>query len=187
MKTLLLMFALISTGRYLDWRSRRRAIHKALGLLLIALAIAACEAPPAWRPGDDPLVYWAPDDRAGELFAQGCAAWGPSVGLACTVTDDWRDATVEIIVEPGDMIDGAAAARTWTRVEADGNAYFTAFAETRLDDANGPAIAAHEVGHLLGLWEHLDDPGALMDGHAMPAARGPEPSAADVAAVRAVW
>lgn len=147
---------------------------KLLALAIVALA-SACSPPPAWQPGDGPLTFWTLDDVAWSEIERGCSAW-EMTGLRCERVEYGRE-RVQVRIDPA-----AAYTRTTYRVQSDGTdlewGYFVV-----LHEIDSGAKAAHEIGHLLGLWEHLDEGPAVMTSSPTSG----EPTTADLDALALAW
>jgi hypothetical protein len=143
-------------------------------LPLLCLSTIACVVP-AWKPGDPPLTFTVDSDRTGELVLMGCALWADAgIGLECRLVaqggavDAYRaelgDHGAYSTTEPCGFLwtDRSYSMRIdpFTYALMDADVLDPANAERALDRA--AAIAAHEIGHLMGIWGHLDGP-ALMD------------------------
>ena len=144
--------------------------------------LVACSPPPAWQPGDEPLAIHAEDGEAQWAASVACYRWAMT-GLECRFVDRASDATVtwRIVAaatcNPGHHCTGA----TDYAYGLDGWSYET---QQQRDGSDQMArIATHELGHLLGLWEHLDDPAALMQ--RAPSADGP--TSLDLDALADAW
>jgi hypothetical protein len=160
-----------------------RVVHSALVVLAIVLA-AACEPLPAWIPGDAPLPIWVPPDQGGVwlITLEGCDAWR-ATGLECVREERRSDAVVEVIM--GDATGTAAADSTYAwqidghweyEVTVDPN---TMRAAASGNSAYARTVLAHEIGHLLGIWGHLEEGPALMTA----GTSAPGPTALDFAAL----
>jgi hypothetical protein len=133
-------------------------------LPLTLLAAAACTPPGAWRPGDPPLTFSVDSDETAELIERGCARWAMT-GLECKVVDDGATVDVrraELAGQDRGMSKVRPCGFLWTDLEFtirfDPETY--GLLETDVQRAAG--MAAHEIGHILGIWDHLHEP-ALMD------------------------
>jgi hypothetical protein len=143
-------------------------------LPLLLLSAIACVTP-AWEPGDPPLTFTVDSDRTGELVLMGCALWADAgIGLECELVAQGGD----VGVTRAELGDHGAYSKTkpcgflWTdrsynmRIDPftyalmDADVLDPLRAEAARDRAT--AIVAHEIGHLMGIWDHLDGP-ALMD------------------------
>jgi predicted Zn-dependent protease len=150
-------------------------------LIVATLALVACEPPPAWEPGDSAMTVWASSDGVWLAVKEGCDAWAMTT-LTCVRVTDRSAATVEATMEDAR---GTAAADTSYHLEGvsswDYDIRITV--ETMYAGAKEPAylrtVMAHEVGHLLGIWEHLEDGPVLMSA----GVGAPEPTTADIDAL----
>lgn len=123
-------------------------------VVLVCLA-AACEPPAreptsveSWRPGDAPLRFWAENDVAWSVTKTGCDRWAV-ISLQCERSDR---ASADVHVG---VLDIGSIARAW--IGDDGMSHLD------YDKASlGWPSGAHEIGHLLGMWGHIDDQSALM-------------------------
>jgi len=165
-------------------------IRAILGALL-ACALVACTPPPAWLPGDPPLQIWADTDATWAAIAGGCEAWSMT-GLTCERALDPDDAAITArTAELGGDDNGEAGFRPQTgdHLVPEWSVYI------RLDPGvvgtpDGPVIAAHEVGHVLGIWEHVPAetaPWALMRDRGTLLGSGAGVSDADLTALEQAW
>lgn len=136
-------------------------------LVLSVLFASACsiEPPAAWEPGDAPLTYSTWDDRAAEAFRLGCEQW-TMTGLTCERAPIGKG-KIRLYVMPTDESSASASTHYEFIVDFDPNwAYSVTFDEAVV---NHPVLAhqngGHEVGHLLGLWEHIEHGPALLTSH----------------------
>lgn len=140
---------------------------RALILAFFVISLAACFPPPAWEPGQSWLRVYAPDDLAWSMFEDGGALW-ERTGLEIQRVTSPKGADVEVYIE--DI--GAANAEVEYRPGFGGWEYVVnihprnaarMFSGDDKEVAYAIATVGHEVGHLLGIWEHLPvGSGALM-------------------------
>lgn len=128
-------------------------------MVLLAISLlAACDPPPAWRPGDPPLKVWAPEPAVWAAAQRACAAWSMT-GLTCVREPRADDA--DVMVEAGELDD---LARTYSDRDP---VYWRFSIVIRRDQMTAPridGIVTHEFGHLLGFWpgaDGLDETGHL--------------------------
>lgn len=153
-------------------------------VVLVLASLSACRAP-AWMPGDEPLAIYAPDDRAWKAVEEGCKRWEVAT-LECRRTQYSGEAAVHARI--GRAPDGADATTDWFQSPS-GDEFrvlldawmFDSDADDYRDYRN--MVAAHEVGHLLGVWEHTDEPGTMM----FHTADAPWPTDIDLEALAGVW
>jgi hypothetical protein len=134
-------------------------------LPLTLLAASACAAPGAWQPGDPPLRFGVDSPETAELVERGCALWSMT-GLECEAVPSGEG---DVDVRRSDL-DGTS--RGWSEVRPCGflwtDVEFTirfdpeTYGLLETDVARATGMAAHEVGHILVIWGHLDVP-SLMD------------------------
>lgn len=154
-----------------------------------ALALTgACTPAPAWMPGDPPLEIWAPDGAVWAQMERGCAAWAPAVGLKCVRAADREAAFVTASIGDPEVGVRAATEATpdvggWSLWELE---YHVKFRGAEYLEADVAFVAAHEVGHVIGVWHHLDEPGCLMSG-GFNGIGSATPTAADVDRLLEVW
>lgn len=155
---------------------------KPSALIILALAFSACTAPPGWEPGNQPMHVWAATDEAWELAQVACDRWAMT-GLTCVREADRDQADLAWrIGHPSCAGEGCGALTTRDQGILGGWQYHTAILEGRpLEETR--QTAAHEMGHVLGIWDHLHEGGVLMN----PAAESPVPTSADLDALADVW
>lgn len=176
-------------GRVAHWSNRRCHWWKLARLIqavLLACAMVACTPAPAWMPDDPPLEIWAPDDAVWAAMERGCAAWGPAVGLECARATDREVAIVTAAL--GEPVVGDRAS-TVARPDFGGTEvweqeYHVTFRGPEFLEPEYSFVAAHEVGHVIGVWHHLPESGHLMSWDSIASA---VPTAADVDALLEVW
>jgi hypothetical protein len=149
--------------------------------LAIAVLAAACdptEPTPVWMPGSPPLAIWAETDQLWDAVDAGCARWR-AAELRCRRVAAREDAQLEVAI--GDAEGGSAITRY--HYGSHGWEWSTVMEATTLaDPENGAMVAAHEIGHTLGIIDHLP-PGHLMS----VSASSPTPTTADLEALADVW
>lgn len=156
----------------------------ALAAAVVALVLAAgCQPPAAWMPGDAPLAMYVPDDDVWAVMAHACEVWAMT-GLTCRRAPYDEDVAVRVDVGPPDRPEKATGQTRW-RVETDRDlslrwAYHVTL---RPDYPDHRPTAPHEVGHLLGLWDHLPEEGTLMYRNS----QSDVPTDVDLAALAEVW
>lgn len=144
-------------------------------LMLAALTSLACASPPSTVHADEATLENAGLAIAAwnEALSKGC----PKIQLELAESGDAADIRVRMGDAPGELIGAERDGRiTVDRQKA---------AE---HPAMLPAVIAHEIGHVLvddDGW-HSSNPEDLMWAP-VSSSRGPEPTAADVAAVCAAW
>jgi hypothetical protein len=139
-------------------------VHFAIGALLDAGCFLA-DPPPAWAPGDAPMQLHVKDDDLWLVMEEACVSWAV-VGLECErVAQDCDDAiVVSWASERWWGPTGKAYAGFEWNTSAWGWDITIDFLREFRDTERMPYLAAHEIGHVLGIWDHVDDPGALMFG-----------------------
>ena len=163
--------------------NERESVGIRLGCVAVfALVLAACEPPPAWMPGDPPLALYVPDDGAWAAMAEACEIWSMT-GLVCRRASYEDDVAVRVAIAAPE--NPAAAGQTTWRVETarDMSLRWSYHVTLRPDFREYPSTAPHELGHLLGLWDHLEEEGTLMHRNS----HSDVPTDADLDALSAVW
>jgi hypothetical protein len=149
--------------------------------MLVLSLLGACRSP-AWTPGDEPLAIYAPDDRSWAAVEEGCARWAVST-LVCRRTAYRGESAVHVSI---DSIADADATTNWFQSPTGDEFRMTLDSWLWTPDAGDDYrywVAAHEVGHLLGVWDHTEEPNTLM----FHFADAPGPTTVDLDALADVW
>ena len=159
-----------------------RLVAAAASAAAFVVALGACEPGPVWMPGDEPLAMYVPDDRAWEAMAVGCEAWAMT-GLTCRRASYREDVAVRVRIGATDRPWVAVGQTEWRPETARDMSVRWGFFVTLTPELK-PHVAPHEIGHLLGIWDHLKEPGTLMSADSIS---GPVPTTADLDALAAIW
>jgi hypothetical protein len=172
------------------------AAARAIFGAILATLLVACTPPPAWLPGDPPLAILADTDATWEAIAGGCERWSMT-GLTCERVWHGDDATIiakSRKLEPfsdGSGANGYSKARPQTGHDFEPEwGRFIVLDVGILETLDGPVIAAHEIGHHLGIWEHINydvAPWALMRGYGTLIGSAAAVSEADLEALEQAW
>jgi hypothetical protein len=147
--------------------------------LVIAVLAAACEPAPVWIPSDPPLTIWAETDELWTAVEDGCGRW-EMTGLECRRVASRSDALLPVTI--GDAEGGYAITRYHFNLGG-GWDWATVFEPWTLDDPERSAeVAAHELGHTLGILDHLER-GTLM----FTSPGQPVPTDVDLEALADAW
>jgi hypothetical protein len=147
--------------------------------IAIALLAAACdftEPTPVWMPGQPPLAIWAATDQLWAAVDAGCARWR-AAELRCRRVADRDNAQLEVEIEDID-----AAGKADYRYSSTGWVWAISIDPNTMITPNAADVAAHELGHTLGIIDHLP-PGNLMAANVGQ----PTPTTADYDALAAAW
>jgi hypothetical protein len=147
--------------------------------IVIAVLAAACEPAPVWMPGDPPLAIWAETEQLWVAIDRGCWRWDMT-GLRCRRASSASEAG--LVVRTGDAEGGHAITRYRLTMSGSWEWEVVFAPETLKSNYLSDEVAAHELGHVLGILDHLER------GNLMFASPGqPEPTDADLEALADVW
>lgn len=142
-------------------------------LIALVLSLVACQPPPAWEPGDDPLTYWCPDDETCLWFYFGAVVWRDA-GLVTKRVEHLDDATIQVYIDQGEQGPSVRTSPTAgclsDPVAWDYKIFIGQEAESMFYESDpaiverAAALIAHDIGHVIGIWDDLPDgSGALME------------------------
>lgn len=139
--------------------------------LFLALFAASCARSPI--PGEVPSTarpvfvakIWVQDDphMPKDLVLDGCALWAP-VGVACRLVDKPADAHVRFLPMKDPCVatrrsKSAAPKVTIATAHSDGHVEMhvncIVGADGKLDKTKFATVVGHELGHELGIWDHV--------------------------------
>jgi len=149
-------------------------------LILLALVASACTAAPVWEQGDPPLTFDTRDDTTWAIIARGCDAWA-ALGLTCERGTPSSAAVAVAVVDRPDRSGWSSG--EWGHYELQLSRHV-------LEHPNVARVAAHEIGHLLGAWghvEHDESPEAIMQRETVDIDAPARATREDVRAVREAW
>lgn len=139
--------------------------HNILVCLVLLFAMPGCQAPPIWEPGNDPIRVWAQDEVVWNAVVIACERWGIIEGFGCMRTSR-GSSDVEVVT--GDVIGAVAVSDAWKRWDGVWDYRVTldyTLTDFTIKDAEERLLLSmtHEIGHLLGMWFHLEEGPAVME------------------------